>query len=268
MAASKQARFVAEYIKDLNGLQAAIRAGYSPKTAAMQASRLLTKDNVKSLIQDAQARSMQRAEITADDIKRVLKGQALANPNDLTGWRIGACRYCWGEGNRYQRTAGEIERERETFETELNRLLDSGDPKEAEKAAKMGEFDLRGGIGWNPNREPNPECAECFGEGVGRPFVRDTRTLSPGALALYAGLEITKDGVKIKTNSQESARLALAKHFGLLVDRAVITISAEDNQRLEALSDALAEAGVPEDVYDATVKAYLAKLTALAKPSV
>ena len=35
----QQASFAREYLVDLNGKQAAIRAGYSPKTAEMQASR-------------------------------------------------------------------------------------------------------------------------------------------------------------------------------------------------------------------------------------
>jgi hypothetical protein len=38
----KQARFVQEYLIDLNATQAAIRVGYSKKTATEQASRLLT----------------------------------------------------------------------------------------------------------------------------------------------------------------------------------------------------------------------------------
>jgi phage terminase small subunit len=38
----KQQRFVAEYLVDLNGKQAAIRTGYSAKTAEQQASRLLS----------------------------------------------------------------------------------------------------------------------------------------------------------------------------------------------------------------------------------
>ncbi len=37
----KQARFVEEYLIDLNATQAAIRAGYSAKTAEVQGSRLL-----------------------------------------------------------------------------------------------------------------------------------------------------------------------------------------------------------------------------------
>ena len=42
----KQERFVIEYIKDLNATQAAIRAGYSPKTAGVQGSTLLKNPNV------------------------------------------------------------------------------------------------------------------------------------------------------------------------------------------------------------------------------
>jgi phage terminase small subunit len=43
-------RFCEEYIKDFNGLQAAIRAGYSKKTAKEQASQLLTKLNVQDYL--------------------------------------------------------------------------------------------------------------------------------------------------------------------------------------------------------------------------
>jgi len=46
----KQKRFTEEYIVDLNGKQAAIRAGYSEKTAENQASRLLRKDKVKEYL--------------------------------------------------------------------------------------------------------------------------------------------------------------------------------------------------------------------------
>jgi phage terminase small subunit len=46
----RQARFVKEYALDHNGAQAAIRAGYSPKTARSQAQRLLTKDNIRQAL--------------------------------------------------------------------------------------------------------------------------------------------------------------------------------------------------------------------------
>lgn len=217
----KQAKFVAEYLIDLNATQAAIRAGYSARTAEPAASRLLSNVKVGAAIAQAQKTSMDRLEMSADAIKKKLHEQAYANPNELSGWQIGCCRYCWGDNNLYQRTRAEMERDRETFETKLNRLLDSGDPKDAEKANRMGEFEAKGGIGFDPRKDTNPDCCECFGEGQGRPFIRDTRKLSPDALALYAGIEVTKDGVKIARNSQDSARMALAKHFGLLKDQVV-----------------------------------------------
>lgn len=47
----KQEMFCTEYIIDFNGTQAAIRAGYSKKTANEQASRLLTKTWIKQRIE-------------------------------------------------------------------------------------------------------------------------------------------------------------------------------------------------------------------------
>ena len=48
----RQQRFCDEYLIDLNATQAAIRAGYSERTATEQGSRLLTKVNVKSYIDE------------------------------------------------------------------------------------------------------------------------------------------------------------------------------------------------------------------------
>ena len=62
----RQVRFVEEYLIDLNGKQAAIRAGYSSKTAEAIASRLLSKVNVQKAITVAvEARSV-RTEINQD----------------------------------------------------------------------------------------------------------------------------------------------------------------------------------------------------------
>lgn len=60
--------FALEYIIDLNGAQAAIRAGYSPRTAKSQAHRLLTKDDVQAWIQEGFAARSKRTEITADRV--------------------------------------------------------------------------------------------------------------------------------------------------------------------------------------------------------
>lgn len=62
----KQETFVAEYLVDLNATQAAIRAGYSAKTAQEQGSRLLSNVMVQKLIQERMSQRSKRLEITAD----------------------------------------------------------------------------------------------------------------------------------------------------------------------------------------------------------
>lgn len=64
----KRARFVAEYLVDLNGTQAAIRAGYSPKTARQQADQLLSKLDVKEAVAKAQADKAIEVGRTAQDV--------------------------------------------------------------------------------------------------------------------------------------------------------------------------------------------------------
>jgi phage terminase small subunit len=62
----KQRLFVAEYLKDLNATQAAIRAGYSERTAKQQGQRLLTNVDVAKAVTDAQAERVERIKIDAD----------------------------------------------------------------------------------------------------------------------------------------------------------------------------------------------------------
>jgi phage terminase small subunit len=66
----KQERFVEQYLIDLNATQAAIRAGYSRKTAKQQASRLLTNVDLAAAIAAGKERFAAKAELTA---KRVLE---------------------------------------------------------------------------------------------------------------------------------------------------------------------------------------------------
>ncbi len=68
----KQAAFAREYLIDLNGKQAAIRAGYSPKTAEAQASRLLSNAKVAEFVQAAMDARSERVEVTADYVLRNL----------------------------------------------------------------------------------------------------------------------------------------------------------------------------------------------------
>lgn len=78
MLTDKQARFVDEYLVDLNATQAAIRAGYSAKTAQEQGSRLLSNVSVKNAIRERQEVLKMKTEITQEWVveryRRIVEG--------------------------------------------------------------------------------------------------------------------------------------------------------------------------------------------------
>lgn len=70
---AKQARFVSEYLIDSNATQAAIRAGYSEKTAAVIGAQNLIKLNIAAAIKAGQNNIGKRNELTIDDIIKELE---------------------------------------------------------------------------------------------------------------------------------------------------------------------------------------------------
>lgn len=80
----KQKLFVAEYLVDLNATQAAIRAGYSEKTAEQIGYQLLQKTLVQDAIQEAREKRQQRTEITQDMVVEELRAVAFAKAADYT----------------------------------------------------------------------------------------------------------------------------------------------------------------------------------------
>lgn len=82
----RQQRFVEEYLVDLNQTQAAIRCGYSPKTAKQQGSRLLTNANVEAAIVEAQAKRSERTGITQDRVLAEFARLGFADIRRLMEW--------------------------------------------------------------------------------------------------------------------------------------------------------------------------------------
>jgi phage terminase small subunit len=76
----KQTAFVAEYLVDLNATQAAIRAGYSEKTAGSQGERLLKKVEIQTAISGAQQARAERTEITQDRVLQEYAKLAFLDP--------------------------------------------------------------------------------------------------------------------------------------------------------------------------------------------
>lgn len=79
----KQQRFCEEYLIDLNATQAAIRAGYSPRTANEQGARLLANVSISKAIAQAMAERSRRTGVSADRVVRELARIAFANAGDL-----------------------------------------------------------------------------------------------------------------------------------------------------------------------------------------
>ena len=76
-------RFIAEYLKDCNGAQAAIRAGYSPAGAAVRASELLRNVTVATAIHDAQDEILKETQISVARIARELALIAFFDPASI-----------------------------------------------------------------------------------------------------------------------------------------------------------------------------------------
>ncbi|MBB4004467.1 terminase small subunit [Aurantimonas endophytica] len=80
---AKQRRFVDEYLVDLNATQAAIRAGYSERTARQVASENLAKPDIAKAISDAKTERSARTRVDADWLLRRLADEAEADVGDL-----------------------------------------------------------------------------------------------------------------------------------------------------------------------------------------
>ncbi|KJO24398.1 terminase small subunit [Enterobacter roggenkampii] len=196
---AQQRRFVAEYLKDGNATQAAIRAGYSKKSAEQIGYQLLQKTSVAQAIAQQQKASIARTLGSADEVLAQMWQLATFDANQLSQYRRGACRYCWGFGHQYQW--------RDAVEFEEKRL-------EATERDKREPVDV-GGYGYDHTREPNPACPRCNGDGIGQPYFADTRKLSPDAALAYSGVKLGKNGVEITAISRERMYEAVMKRLGL-----------------------------------------------------
>ena len=79
----RENNFVGEYLIDLHGTKAAIRAGYSPRTAAVQASDLLKRPNVIAAIQERRDRHARHLDISAERVLDEMAACAFSNMQDF-----------------------------------------------------------------------------------------------------------------------------------------------------------------------------------------
>lgn len=201
-------KFVAELLANpkLNQTEAAIAAGFSARSAHVTSTQLLHDPRVQALLTEKQRETVARLELKAEDVLRDIFHVVEADANELTEYRVGCCRYCHGDGFQYQRTPQE-------YRDALASYRMTPDGKLDPLALK---FDHRGGVGYDMRKDPRQDCPECFGEGVGRTIVKDTRKLSLAARTLYAGVKETRHGIEVMTRSKDKAIDLAARHTGVV----------------------------------------------------
>lgn len=197
----KQQRFVDEYLIDLNATQAAIRAGYSPKSAGRFAQELLLKTHIAQAIEQAKAERSERTKITQNEVLKMWHDLATVDYNEISQLLNVNCRYCWGIDHEYQYTP-----------KEWQRVCESADKEQASRPPF-------GGDDFNHKRAPNPNCPECGGLGEARIHMHDTDRLSPQAKLAYQGAKAGKFGIEVLTTDRMKALDNIARHLGMFNDK-------------------------------------------------
>jgi len=218
--------FVDAYIANgSNGAAAARSIGFSDKRANVQAHEMLNREHVRDELNRRMKEISKATNVDAERVLRETFNILTADVNDLVEYRRTCCRHCWGIDFGYQRTRRERRDEYAKWETKQRKNA----RKMPSQQEEIEPFDEMGGIGYHARKDPNPDCEECFGEGVGSTHFKDTRKLSPSALALYAGVKVTKDGAQMLLLDKAEAANKLFKHFGLYKE--------DNNQKNEGLAE-------------------------------
>jgi hypothetical protein len=191
---------------------------------------MLRNDKIASELARRRDLAADRANVDATWLLSRLRSIAMADPRELSEWRVGACRYCWGFDHRYQRTQAEYDRDLADHER-WGSQMPAAAKKRRRRAGgqqlpeapvvdryrdgyEQSEFNAMGGVGFDERKSPHPDCPECFGRGHGRAVMRDTRLLNGDAALLYDGVKQSRDGLELKSLSRMDALEKIAKHIG------------------------------------------------------
>lgn len=213
----KQRNFVELWLVHRNAAYAYEKAydasRMNPASVYVAAHRLLHHAKIAPIIE---ARLTELGEVldeetgfSAQAAWREFMALATANPDEVTGVRVGACRYCHGVAHQYQWTPAEF--------------------AEATRKAEQTESPLpdpAGGLDFDRTALPDPACPECSGEGQLRQVPVDTSKLSPGGRALFAGVKPTANGLEIKLRDRDKALENAAKIIGAFRETIDLNVKA------------------------------------------
>lgn len=209
--------FIGEYLIDFNATRAMERTGYVGRYAGKEGYKMLKRPAVAAEVKRCIDVIKQNKKITVEMIVQDAIDVLNADPRDLIIYRQSACRYCHGVEHLHQYTEGEQRRRRQAHH-KSDEWLKQGEP-----------FDPEGGIGYDADAEPHPDCPECAGGGVPNLVMRDGHQIPPDAAKLLAGYEMTKNGIKVIMRSKDAARDVLAKFQGMYKDASTPAVNVNVN---------------------------------------
>lgn len=192
------------------------------KSCETAASRLLSLVKVRKAIEAGQEARVKRVEYTQDQMFNRLMKMATADINEIMELRRFNCRHCHGKDHLYQ---WKDEDEYKKVCAEIKR--DAGEGQKIELPSNAG------GYGFDTHGEPVDSCPECHGDGRQDIHFKDTRFLSEGARMLYAGIELTQNGMKVKVHDQLAILQLLMRHMGMLDPK--LTLKGDKDNPLVAI---------------------------------
>lgn len=228
----RQAKFVDLWLVTQNGTLSYIDAGFECKSdsvAAAAASRLLRKVKEHPYLLAKRAEMFKRTAEIQDRVLGKVYGAAMADPRELVEYVYKCCRHCHGIDHQYQMTPRQLKDRTDEHKSIL------AASKIDKTVPKPGPLDTLGGLGFDQNRDPHEDCPECNGNGIPRLVLKDTRYLSPGALALYGGVKEGKDGIEIKISDQRPYLEMLARLFNMDVEREAPMVAVVSKDELDGI---------------------------------
>lgn len=212
----RQSRFIDEYLIDFNATAAYKRAGYTAtgNAAEVGAHQLLRNPKVAAEVARRKDATAQKLGITRESALQEAWDIVKADPRELVEHIVMCCRHChgigfafqWVDDDEHQAACEQALRDHEA-------KLDKRKPSEPEPVLKLPS-DV-GGYGFDPRRSPHEDCPKCQGHGQGKTVIKDTRFLSQGARALFAGIKETKEGFEVKMHPKLDALEKVFKHLGM-----------------------------------------------------
>lgn len=215
--------FAAAYLANgFNAGEAAIKAGFSHERARVTGCELLARPDVAALVEAGMAARETRMGISGDAIIKRAWDIATADPAEIIRMERGCCRYCYGKDFRYQRTPREQELHRQEWELAIIAKQPSATAPER-MAELLEEYDPQGGVGYDPRKDPHPNCPECFGRGEEHVVLADYRDLSPQARLIYNGVKQGKDTLEVRLEDRSSHLFKCGEHMGVFRRKVELT---------------------------------------------